>query len=185
MSTVVGICNSALVKIGASRITSLNDGSKEGLTCSEQFDKMRDLVLESHPWNFATRRASLAALPDPPAFEYSKAYALPPGCLRVLNAQSPDINWRREGDTIVTNEGQLQVRYIYRVTETGKWTALFSEALACRLAVELAYAISNNATLADTMMKAYVRQLAEARGFNAQEGRRPPVEPTDWTNARY
>jgi hypothetical protein len=184
-ATDVGICNSGLVKIGASRITSLNDGSKEALVCSEQFEKMRDLVLESHSWNFATQRISLALLPDAPAFEYAKAFGIPPGCLRVLNVQRPDINWRREGETILSNEAQLQARFIYRVTDTSKFSSLFSETLACRLAVEFAYAISNNATLADTMMKAYLRQLAEARSLNAQEGRRGPFEANDWTNARY
>lgn len=185
MSTEIGICNSGLIKVGGSRITSLSDGSKEAIVCSEQFEKMRDLVLESHPWNFATRRSSLALLPDAPAFGYKNAFQLPPGCLRVLNAECPESSWVREDDQILSNEGTMKVRYIYRVTDLSKYTNLFCETLACRLAVEFAYSIASNATLAETMMKAFRAQFADARTLNGQEGRRPIHVPSDWTNARY
>ena len=42
MSSKVGICNSALIKLGASTIMSLADGSKNASLCNEQYDKLRD-----------------------------------------------------------------------------------------------------------------------------------------------
>ena len=62
MASVVGICNSALVKIGATRIISLTEGSKNANLCDEQYEKVRNDLLRSHAWNFATARRKLARL---------------------------------------------------------------------------------------------------------------------------
>ena len=43
-TTEVSICNSALIKVGAERITSLSDSNKRAQLCSEQYSKMRDEV---------------------------------------------------------------------------------------------------------------------------------------------
>jgi len=53
------ICNSALLKIGASTIVSLSDSSVEAEACNEQYTKLRDELLRSHPWNFAMKRVFL------------------------------------------------------------------------------------------------------------------------------
>ena len=51
----VSICNSALIKLGASRIASLTEDSKEAKLCYEQYPILRDEVQASHPWNFCTK----------------------------------------------------------------------------------------------------------------------------------
>lgn len=59
-ATVENICNSALTKIGAATISSISDTNKRALLCNEQYAKLRDDLLRSHPWNFAIKRAYLA-----------------------------------------------------------------------------------------------------------------------------
>ena len=55
------ICNSALIKIGASKIAALSDTNKRAILCNEQYPKLRDDLLRSHPWNFAIKRKVLSA----------------------------------------------------------------------------------------------------------------------------
>ena len=62
MASVLGICNSGLIKLGASTIMSLTEGTKNANLCNEQFAKLRDEVLRGHNWNFAIARAKLAQL---------------------------------------------------------------------------------------------------------------------------
>ena len=50
------ICNNALTLIGARRIVSVNDPSKEGRACNDNYDISRKALLRLHPWNFATMR---------------------------------------------------------------------------------------------------------------------------------
>lgn len=56
----VAICNSALLKIGTEKITSLSDNTKRAIICNEQYAKIRDQVLRAHPWNFAIKRVTLS-----------------------------------------------------------------------------------------------------------------------------
>src|SRR3546814_12782163 len=89
MADVTGICNSALAKIGAARITALGEASRNASLCAELYDKCRDDLLRAHSWNFATARAKLARADTAPAFGPASAYALPADWIWPVTA--PDI----------------------------------------------------------------------------------------------
>src|SRR3546814_4634282 len=84
MADVTGICNSALAKIGAARITALGEASRNASLCAELYDKCRDDLLRAHSWNFATARAKLARADTAPAFGPAYAYALPADWIRCV-----------------------------------------------------------------------------------------------------
>ena len=60
-TTFVSISNRALTFLGAQPITSLEDDTKEARACNRMFEQSRNQVLRGHAWNFAIKRASLAA----------------------------------------------------------------------------------------------------------------------------
>lgn len=97
MTTVtseLAIYNLALTRIGHEPMASTTEIGKAGDRCRLHYPVMRDAVLAAHPWNFAIRRADLAALVFTPAFEFDYAFALPtdPYCLRVLRT-----DWEANG----------------------------------------------------------------------------------------
>ena len=49
------IVNLALVRLGATRITALNDGTKNANEANAIYSLIRDEILRDHPWSFATR----------------------------------------------------------------------------------------------------------------------------------
>ena len=61
MADQISICNMALAEIVAAPIESLNERSLEARETGRYYNQALSSLLESHPWGFATRRATLAA----------------------------------------------------------------------------------------------------------------------------
>jgi hypothetical protein len=179
----VQICNSALLKLGADRITSMSDDTKSGRACNEQYAKLRDELLGSHPWNFATARVELAQVSTTIPFGFEYAYQLPSDCLRVLEADT-DYAWKIEGRYLLSDDSAMNIKYITQVTDVSKFSPMFCEALSLRIAADLAFHISNSASLTELMMAAYEKKLREARSYDAQEGSVDTFSVTTWIDSR-
>lgn len=182
----VAICNGALLKLGANKITSLADGSVEANLCTVRYAPNRDAVLIAHPWKFAQVRATLST-PDvtAPAFDYGNYFTLPNDCLRLLEVGYPGDRWKREGAKLAYDSASVDIIYIAQITDTTKFSPSFDEALMLKLAVDLSYSIVQSITLRDQLMKEYRYELAQARSFSAQEGSSPRVYADCWLNTRY
>ena len=172
MASEVDICNRALQKIGADRIVSLVENSENARACNVMYQILVDAELRSHPWNFAVKRAQLAASTDTPAFGYDYQYPLPSDFIRLLppDLNSSDVDWVIEGKSILSDEsGPLNIRYIHRVTDSSTFDPLFVEVLANRLASELAEQLTQSNSKGQAVREDYIRSLREARRLNAFE----------------
>jgi hypothetical protein len=163
--------------LGDDPITALTDDTERARLCNSFYEPSRDLVLRSHPWNFAITRATLAQLSDTPAYEYSYQYALPtdPYCLRVLEMQYKDYvfkieHYASQGRVLLTNESTAKILYIAKVTDTAQFDSMFVDVLTAKLAVDLAYPVTNSVKLQDQMQKLFQQKLSEARSVDGQEG---------------
>jgi hypothetical protein len=179
------IANSALAKIGSARVISLNDDSTEARLLKEQYPKVRDDLLRSHPWNFAIVRTTLAALTTAPSWGFSRQFQVPADCLRVLDIDAQDLQWEREGNIIVSDATSIGIRYVKKVTEVGNFDACFSEALATKLAADICFALTQSTTLKELLMKEFEKKVREARSFDGQEGGPKRVYAREWLNSRY
>ena len=179
-------CNAALTAIGARRITSRTEDSKEGRVCNARFDAVRDGVLRAHPWNFAMARASLPALSAAPAWGYARQFQLPVDCLRMWAAQDlKDEEWEVEGRVVLSDAGApLNIRYIRRADNPADWDAGFAEAFSARLAAEISTDIVDETTTTERMWALYRDKLAEARRSDAQEGSAEEHPESEWLTAR-
>ena len=193
MSSTVEICNLALTKAGAERITALTDDTKQARALNAIFDAKRDLELASHPWTFAIKRASIPASSTAPEFGWGKRYPLPSDFLKIVqvgdewafyDAGDTGALFEPEGAAILTDEpSPLQMRYGYRVTNSGAFPPLFVEALACRLHAEVCESLTQNLSKREAAWKEYAKAIRDARRANAIE--RPPVRVPDsaWVRA--
>ena len=179
----VAICNSALLKIGASAITALTDNHKKAKLCNEQYYKLRDDLLRAHPWNFAKKRASLREDHTGPAFEWAKQFCLPTDYLRCLKMQD-DAKYTIEGDLLLTNESEANILYISKITDTTKFEANFDELLALYLAYELSYPLVQSNSLKATIQVELNMKLRDVRSYNAQEGFPEEFEADEYLDAR-
>ena len=189
MASVVGICNSALSKIGAKTIQSLTEGTQNAAICAGMYETARDRALRSHPWAFAATRAQLAAAVDAPAFGPAHAYPLPADFVRLLRPdESDNVNTLRrtiEGGQILTDEtAPLDIRYVRLVTDPNEMDALFREVVAVELALDIVEPITQSNAKRNALVGLYDMMIREARKANAFEA--PPANPPDdtWLTAR-
>lgn len=189
MASEVGICNSALIKLGAATIMSLGDGSRNAALCNEQYGKLRDELLRAHGWNFAIARRKLAGLADVPVYEFVGAFQLPTDWLRTIavhdnEAGAGAVRYRIEGRTILSDAGELWLRYVRRVTDPNEMTSSFREALAWRMAADLAQTITQSSTIQELMTRGFERATVAARSVDSIEDFPASQPPSDWVTAR-
>ena len=191
MASTVDICNSALNLLGASTISALTDDSKNARLCNQRYEPVRNRVFRSHAWNCLHKRVQLAQNSTAPVVEYSYAYALPSDCLRVLKIHNgttdsiaSSMDYKLEGRNIVTNEGTVYLVYIALITDPNEYDVYLQESISHQLAADIAYAVTNNATLANNYMTRADERLREARFIDATENALGTIESNEFTDAR-
>ncbi len=189
MASDVGICNSALIKIGAKTITALTDGGKNANVCNAQYSKKRDELLRAHNWNFATARQKIAQLTSTPAFEFDYEYQLPSDSLKVRGAYGNtdavgQIVYKIEGRKLLTNAEEVYFKYTKRVTDVNDMPADFQEALSYLIAADLAVSIANSKSLKEQMEGGFRAALRKARSNDAIEDTADEIPDGDWITDR-
>jgi len=191
MASVVNICNSALNLIGASTISALTEDTKNARLCNQRYSPVRNRIFRSHNWNCLVKRVELAQNSTGPVMEYTYAYALPSDCLRVLriyngttNSIESDLEYKIEGKNVITNQTTVYLVYTSLDTDPNNYDAYLREAISHQLGADLAYAITNNATLAKNLMARADERLREARFIDSTENSLETIEATEFTNAR-
>lgn len=152
MASAVDICNLALGHLGDEATVSSIDppeGSAQAEHCQRFYPIALDALLGDHNWTFAIKRKALAALGTPPA-SWSFSYAFPTDCITALAVISPtdtdatagndfEIETLDNGTRVIyTNVEEATLRYVRRITDLTKWSALAATALARLLAAYLA-----------------------------------------------
>jgi hypothetical protein len=185
MVSEVSICNSALAKLGAERIISLDDDNPRAIVMKEQYHKVRDSLLYSHPWNFAIVYSELAQLADQPEYDFDYKFGLPNDCLRVIDTDLPSgERWKVFGRDLYCNETSVSIRYLSNSVDVSDFSPAFIEALACKLASDVTFTIVQDAALKASLYKEYTQNLREARSFDAQESGGDRVYSDNWLNSR-
>lgn len=194
MASQVEICNMALVLIGDQVIEAITDDNDRAVICNRFFDDTRDAVLRAHPWGFAKQRKELAVDAEAPAFGSTESgwdyqFTLPtdPWCLRVLEVaeefpgQKP---YSIEGRKLLTDESSIKILYVAQITNTGLFDALFMDALAARLAMNFAMALTKTKTLLELAANLYKLKMDEAMTIDGQESTKKEFYNTTLTAVR-
>jgi hypothetical protein len=193
--SVISICNMALARIGQGKqITSLTESSQAAATSSVFFDQVRDEVLVEFPWPFALRRVTLAVVEEDPNDDWAFAYRRPTDCMtarRVLSGLSRNarpLTWEPGGDAsgglIFTDYDAAALEYIARVETPALFPAKFVNALAWRLAEELASVLQESTSFADVARRKYQEALSQAKVHAANEGVPDPEGDGTFIDAR-
>lgn len=198
-------------------VASLNppEGSAQAEHCARFYPMARDSLLEMHPWGFSTQRISLALLsagwPEwdyayaqpndainilaviPPAAtdDYSVAYSIDNQSNYSAGSYTPQpFSCEVDGDgneVIYTDQVNAVLRYTSRVTDTTKFSPLFTDALAWLLASYLAgpiYKGESGAAAARTCMSAFNMMYSKAITSDANQRKVNPVQNVSWMAGR-
>ena len=173
----VAICNQALGWLGANLITSFDDNTKEANLCLTNYCLIRDAVLEVADWSFAIKRVELSALAEAEP-GYGQAYQLPVDCIRVILASpntdfstTSEMMWELEDRKVLTNEGTVFIRYVAKIADPVRYSPGFINALAYRLASEIAVPLTRRLNVQNQMFGLYEKRVGEAMGMDGKQGR--------------
>lgn len=189
MTSYVAIANLAASKLGEDdQIRSPGDDTHVARSIAAVWDQERRAALRDHSWNFAMRRAELAAEAIAVPFGWAYSFPLPADNLRlieVMNCRS-SADYQIEGRAILADQaGPLRIRYIADITEPALWDDLFVEAFACRIGFQIADRITGDRGRKSDLWASYRDALAQAKRVDAREN--PPIanEATLWERARF
>ena len=88
-TTAIDVCNRALVLIGASPMTSFEDGTNEALVAVNLYEDTCRSTLVNTRWRFASNQKILNRLSDEPTGRFDSAYSLPSDAIFNLLVVNP------------------------------------------------------------------------------------------------
>lgn len=189
MASKVQICNLALSKLGANRITSLTDNTTEAKLCNVLFDDLADEVMLEGSWTSTIKRVSLAQTTNTPIFQFANEFQLPvdPFCLKVLNIDEivpGDEPYAIESDKLLSDSDNVKIRYIARLTDTEDWDVMLRRAFVARLAAEMAFPLTGDARKAEIEFERYRLFVQEGLAIDGQQGSKVQIIQDDLTEVR-
>lgn len=192
MASAVNICNLALSKIGDNAsISSIDppDGSQQAEACGRFYPIALGVLLDLHPWSFATARVRVARLPNETSAPWRYAYAVPSQCRRILSVMGQggelsrmtggkpyttdkkidfEVGSNGEYPVLYTNEEDPYVIYIQAEPKPAFFSMLFVDALSWLLAAYLVGEVVRGETAVQYASMCQKRfQEAAANAFNA------------------
>lgn len=186
--TAIEICSTALVKLGASPISSFSDGTAESDVAAKLYPVTRDGLLAAYPWSFTIAQAVLTAESATPTADYAHSFALPSDCLRVLSAgigkSGRGLDYRVQGAKLLADAESLTLTYQRSVTES-ELPAFFASVLIARLAAELCLPLTEGTSRAESLYQLAATELRLARLLDSQQSTPRRVEDFTLIEARY
>lgn len=183
----IGLCARALARIGVHPITSFADGTTEAEIAGLLYAPLRDAVLSSYPWNFATRQVVLTRLATPPNGDYQYTYQLPNDFLRAISAghsgRGRGINYRISRSELHTDADSVLLTYIFRPDETG-FPPYFDALLMTRLAAEFCLPLTENTSRAELLSRQADSEFTRAKQIDSQQDSPNRIEHFTLIDAR-
>jgi len=161
--TDLSICSDALIMLGASPLSSFEEGTSAAQACDRLYPDLRDSLIARYPWSWSFKKIQLTRLVTGPLNEWDYAYRLPGDMLSGVHAvfassgtnENPTrYGWEIYGEDLYTNLETVYIDYQATVAET-KMPEYFVILLRTAMAAELAMVITDQITKSD-----YYRGLA-------------------------
>ena len=180
MADKLRIINRGLQRIGARRLATLVENTRERQEADAVYDEVVREELRKNFWTFAIELAEITANATAPAFGRSFAYDLPSNFLR-LAPQDPyqqlrptDFQFVNDSEAgtrqILTDDGgPLQIRYVRDDVTEADFDDLFAAALSARIGLELAEVLTQSSSKLTDLESAYTQYVTDARRVNSIE----------------
>lgn len=178
----VSIVNKALTILGANRITSLSDDTREAKSANAVYVQSLRSILSETYWSFAVKRTLLNRLEEVPAVGSGYYFQRPSDCVEIFETTANC--WRPEGEKIWSLDPTLGVIYTYFNEDDTFYSPKFIDALACLLAANMCYDITNSASRMQELISLYEGEyLPRALHYDASRQGETTVRDDEWINA--
>lgn len=180
MNSKTSICNMALAYLGQEPVSSISQDNERARWMGLFYEPVRDEVLRTHYWAFATVQKPLVAVNYSAILPGQFAYKYPADALfirRVVSPQAPTkpllfserFDEEAQMRLLMAPCASAMACYTRRMTDETQFDPSFSKALALALASDAALALTADITLAAHLRQQYMLYLEEARRSNMAE----------------
>ena len=190
----IEIINRALLKLGEAPLSSLSD-TAFGRSYEIIYEDMKKLLLSSYPWRFAVKKMHIAH--DAKKYDGYYVYRLPQDFLLLLKVFEEGADecsvlshqvcggYEIVGKTIVcyTKKG-IAVEYVSAVDDDKNFPPLFREALAAKIAAELAMRLKQSVNLKQVFDTEFYNFIRQAELNNEIEKDVEILPDSSWVNIR-
>ena len=177
--SAIALCSRALLRIGATTIASFDEGTTEAEVAANLYPPIRDAVLSSHPWSFATAQAALPRLAAAPVADHDHAFQLPADFLRVLSAGPSGLgrglSFRLAENRLHCDSDSVVLTYVFRPDESA-FPPFFDHMLIARLTAEFCIPITESTTRAQFLFRLAEDEFRRAKLIDAQQHTPPAIE---------
>lgn len=190
----IEIINRALLKLGEPPISSISDAAF-GHSYEIIYDDMKKLLLSSYPWRFAVKKINISR--DAKKILGKSVYHLPADFLlliKVCAKKSTDSRIVSEdelsgyeivGKSVVclTDDG-IVVEYVSAIDDEDIFPPIFREALAAKIAAELAMRLKQSVSLKQALDAEFYNFIRQAELNNEIEKDVEILPDNSWVNVR-
>ncbi len=175
MISEVSICNTALAWLGQTPIVTLDDPADPNAEkCRNVYPFLRDAVLEAREWTFAKAKA-ISTTEQKDDWEEHYKHSFPEDWMTVTGCykdtkKDVEIFWLREGRYVLADYDTVYLQGTKRIVDTGQFTNMFVQALAARIAADLAIPLTQDRQMQADMWSLYQQKLAEAAARDGYQG---------------
>lgn len=162
-----------------SDITAASTSIEE--VCERWYDHTRRKLLRQHPWNFAIKRAELAASATTPLFGATSQFPVTSDFLRLLRVVDEDNRIISPDEYFFENRNIMfrwaeddvaRVIYITDEEDVTKFDNLFIDLLAVEIALSIAYLVTQNNANIERLSTIRKTLISAAKSIDGQE--QPP-----------
>ena len=173
----------------------LDTDPAETRLCKQNYSSLRDAVLQEGAWSFAKHFAQITTAETSANWAWSRVAplsGLSPISLRVLTVdyrtEGGELNlaeWDMGADAIYTHHNPVYVAYIGQETDTTRFSPVFVEALAHRIAADLAIPLTESKQLQSQNWQLYMAKLELAEAIDGMQGRGQEHRATRYDKMRW
>lgn len=172
----LGIMNDACIMMGTNIMSSESDGSKSAQVIVPSYRECLQLVLEEHPWSFATKTRALATLAITPVDfgdGASIVYSIPEDYLKLYLINYPNALIRQEnisGEVVwVSDTSGLIIKYVFLNDDPTTYSAKFRQALAAKISAKCCFKLVEATANATKFAAEYDKFLLSAMSDDSKD----------------
>jgi len=191
----VEIANGALTHCGEPSITSLDQDGKAARLLKRNYALVLKRVLTKYRWNFATKRAELAADPTAPEFGFAYRHRVPSDFLQLIglydgtgsqrNYTDTDTIFKLEGNYVLCDTTPVKIFYTANITDTSQYDPAFVAVLEYYLATKIFYDLTKGADRYSALVQEREKAVKEAKFSNAIQNTPEIIQASDWIDSRF
>ena len=191
-TSVLDLCNLALLRLGQSTITDLSAEDSTSKVCNLNHQQAIDWVLRERAWKFNTTRVDLTSPGLTPAFGWNFSYPLPLAHLCTLEVRTTSLKDYQENHTLYAQEvgailtdgdNGVKLKYLRRV-DPSLIPSHVVDVIALNLALRIAIPITGSKELHGTLTSEYATYLSQAAALDGLQGNNTVIRSSVLTRAR-